>query len=695
MEQIQPYNDTASNSKGLVMVMNNSQLDRYNQAMQNADATQALPFVTGLASHVSKCWSANKTAKQPIERVLLECLRQRNGEYEPQALEQLRQQGEPDPIFMMITDIKCRAAIAWIKDVLLPAGEVPAHFKPTPIPDMPPEMMQLAKVKATAALQQHMIESGIDIRQLSQEPEKIKEIMEQVRDEIKQLVNEMATEDADNMTREVNDEMVDGLWYEAMDSFIDDFVTYPSAFLEGPVRKRKKKIAWRPGPDGKSMPEVITDTIQEYNWISAFDVYPSSGAKSLNDGNLILHKRMSPKNLQQMIGVEGFDEESIRKVLDLYSVGGLREWLSVDSSRDYLEDHHASISDGEPQIDVLKFFGDVPGKLLREWGMDETEIPDESLSYPAIVWKVGDYVISARINPHPLGKRNVYTASFIKKNGSIWGRGIPQTMKDIQRICNSAARALQRNMGIASGPMAWALEDKMHPSMDLTMFPWKIFRFTTEQMGGSGQRNLPMGFFQPRVIVRELLEIYQKFYDQASEVTGIPAYVYGSEKIGGAGETASGLSMLMNAASKGLRASVIHIDQGVTKPSWEEHWLTIVLSGDGRSFGDAKLVARASDYLMQIEQLQAALADALSRTANPVDMEIIGLEGRAEMLREYFKRLKIPVDKIVPNRESIINKSANQKFQQLVTNLAGALKIEPQQLIAMAQGAPPAVQEAA
>ena len=691
----QPIEDQATQSKGLTLVMNNDQLDRYTEKTQGQSSEENQPLISGLVSHVAKCWTANKTAKQPIEKILLQCLRMRNGEYEPEVLERLRQQGETDPIFMMIPDIKCRAAIAWIKDVLLPSGEVPAHFQPTPIPELPPEMIEYAKSKATKALQQKIMEMGITPQELAQDPEQVQEIMLQVRDEVRIEVDEMAMEDADQMTKEVNDEMIEGNWYQAMDDFIDDFVTYPTAFMEGPILKRKRVLTWKPGPDGKSVPEIITKTVKEYQWLSPFDAYPSSGAKTLNDGNLILHKRMSPKNLQEMIGVDGFDDDAIRQVLDLYAVGGLREWLSVDSSRDYLEDHHNEMGDGEPKIDVLKFFGDVPGKLLLEWGMEEEKVPDPLMTYPTIIWKIGNFVISARLNPHPLGKRNVYKASFIKKNGSIWGRGIPQTMKDISRICNSSARALIRNMGISSGPMGWMIEDKMHAGQDTKMFPWKMWKFTSEQTGGgSGQRNLPMGFFQPQIVVQPLLAIYEKFFDQASEVTGIPAYVTGSEKIGGAGQTATGLSMLMNAASKGLRASVIHIDQGVTKPSWEEHWLYIVLNEPDRAIGDAKIVARASDYLMQIEQLQMALADALQLSNNPVDMEIIGLEGRAEMLREYYKRLRIPVNKIVPDRNAIITKSANSQFQELVVNLSQAMGVEPQKLLEMAQGQPQA-QEAA
>ena len=536
-----PYDDQATQSRGLTLVMNNNQVSEYQERQRSdADAVQSQPLISGISGHIDKCWSANKTAKQPIERILLQCLRQRNGEYEPDVLTKLKMQGEPDPIYMMITDIKCRAGISWIKDVEIPPGETPAHFQPTPVPELPPEKIQEAKMRAVKALQQKIVELGITPEQLEQDPQTINDIMIQVRDEVRMEIEEMAQADADTMTKEVNDEMVEGKWYEALDSFIDDFVTYPTAFMEGPILKRKRKLAWKQTPDGRSLPEVITATVKEYQWVSPFDVYPSSGARTLNDGNLIIHKRMSPRNLQEMIGVEGFDEDAIRQVLDLYAVGGLREWLSVDSARDVLEDRHNEVGDGEPKIDLLKFFGDIPGKLLVDWGMDPEQIPDPDMAYPAIVWKVGTYIISARLNEHPLAKRNVYKASFINKNGSIWGRGIPQVMKDIQRICNSAARALQRNMGIASGPMGWMLSDKIHAGQDDKMFPWKIWKFTSEQVGGSGQRNLPMGFFQPRVIVRELLEIYQKFYDQASEITGIPAYVYGSEKIGGAGQTASG-----------------------------------------------------------------------------------------------------------------------------------------------------------
>jgi hypothetical protein len=669
--------DQRQSSRGLLLVMNPEQAQQYELNQSELQEDQNKPVISSLASHINSAWSANKTAKAPIEKILLECLRQRNGEFDPEVLERLKQQGETDPIFMMITDIKCRNAAAWLTDAILPSGEKPFHFSPTPIPTLPAEMNQYAKVKIVKGLQQKMAETGMKMQELDRET--VLEVGEQIKAELQEMLSEQAQSDADDAAKMVDDEFVEGDWYKALREFIDDFVTFPSAFVKGPIVRRKKSLEWENG-----RPVVKSKIIRQYQRVSPFDLYPSSGAKTLNDGNLIERIRFSPSDLQGMIEVEGYDELAIRAVLDQYSTGGLREWISTDSERAVLEDHHNEMGDPEPTIDCLKFMGNIQGKALIEWGIDPVAIPDPHMTYPTIAHKIGPYIISARLNPHPLGNRGYYGASFVTKNGSIWGRGVAQLVRDNQRMCNSAARAIARNMGVASGPQVWVNQSRMDPTQDPnTMYPWKVWNFTDGEI--RNRSDIPMGFFMPRIIVQELMAIYKHFYDQASEVSGIPAYMYGSEKVGGAGRTATGLSILMNAASKGLRASVVHIDQGVIIPSVKTHWTHIMLTEPDKASGDINVVARASDYLMQMEHMQMALHDALAMTNNQVDMQIIGAEGRGEMLREYFKRLKMPVDKIVPDRDKIIQDSAEQRFMELVQNLAQQLQVDPRQLIAMSQ----------
>lgn len=675
--------DGAYQGRGLLLSMNAGQLDKYKEQerQKSPEFAQTSPVINSLANHIFSCWNANKTAKQPIEKVLLECLRMRNGEYDPNVLAQLRTQGETDPIYMMIPDIKCRAFESWMKDIILPAGEVPFSINPTPKPDLPVEMQNYAKAKIVTGLQTKMAEMGITKEQLTKE--NVIEVGEQIKKELQQQLIEQAKSDAEKFTTEINDQLTEGKWYEALEELIEDIATYPTAFMKGPVVRKKRVLKWD-NANGRSVPRIGMEIVKEYKRISPFDLYPSSGAKTLDDGNLIERISYSTSDLQDMIGVEGFDEAAIRAVLHLYGQGGLKYWLALssDTIRGELLNHHNKTADPEPTIDCLKFMGTVQGRLLKDWGM-AAQI-DEDKVYPITAYLIGSFVISARLNDHPLAKRNYFSASFVRKNDSIWGRGVCQVIKDVARMCNSAARSIQRNMAIASGPMAWLIEDRIDPTQTPgVMHPWKIFRFNSGEV--KNRSDLPMGFFNVDSIVNELLAIYKHFYDQASEVSGIPAYVYGSEKVGGAGTTATGLSMLMNAAGKVMRGTALHIDNGIIKPSVEAHWLYIMIYEPDKAIGDIKIVARASDYLMQLEQMQVAIGNALNITGNPIDMQIIGLEGRGELLRELMKRTRLPVDKIVPDRDAIIQNSVQAKFGELIQGLSQALGIKPDELMAIAQ----------
>ena len=68
--------------------------------------------------------------------------------------------------------------------------------------------------------------------------------------------------------------------------------------------------------------------------------------------------------------------------------------------------------------------------------------------------------------------------------------------------------------------------------------------------------------------------------------------------------------------------------------------------------------------MLVYERLQQFRGQWLQLTANPVDMQIIGLAGRAEVLREQAKQLRMPVDDIIPSRKEIEQRIAMMKQQQ-------------------------------
>jgi len=694
-EQAQPIVATGKtySERPLIRRLTNEDIEKQKEteAQRAFEARQNRPVISALASHIRSAFTSAVNAKSTVMQRGLMCLRQREGIYEAD-VQQLIKQSNGTNIYMMLTDVKCRALESWLKDIMLPAGEKPYSIEPTPIPDIPPQLVQKAQ---QAFVQDYMarvaVQAGMDPTQVTADmitEDDFRQAAEQFKDELLKQVRAQAKKDADAIEDSVDDELVEGKWYEALSEFIEDFSTYPTAFMEGPIYRRRSVLAWEPIQGSMMSRITVTEkVVKEYDRIDFFDVYPSAGARTIQDGDLCIRKRYTRRDLEALRGVEGYDSDAIDQILKQYA-NGYREWVAYDTEIADLHDRPNEMQDPEGHIDGIKFFGSVQGFMLREWGMEAADVPDPYREYPVIAHLVGSYVFGARLNPHPLGRRNIYSASFRHKNGSIWGKAPPEVMRDVQNICNSAARAICNNAAVASGPQVWQLVDLIPAECDRTnIYPWKIWEFSSEKIKSASQK--PMDFFQPQLIVDQLLKIYDYFFQQGSEVTGIPAYIYGNEKVGGAGATATGLSMLMNAAAKGLRNAAGNIDRGVISPSVEEHWLTIMLTSPEQARGDCRVKARASEYLIQQEQLQIRRTEFLQATANPIDMQIIGIDGRSELLRENAKSLKMDPEKIVPRREDMIANQVQQQVQQIVMKLSAALGVAPEQLVAAIQAPAP------
>jgi len=637
---------------GLINVMSNADIQRQDQAEEakrSAEREQNKPALINLASHIEKKWQNAKLGKIEVETRLLKCARQRKGKYEPDVAAKIAARGGSD-IFMMITAAQCRAGEAWIKDVMMRPGEKPWSFDPTPYPDLPGDIEeQIEDVVTMEAVQMMTMSRSIEAVSVEQIENRIREL----RDLVMKEQTETARHICKQQELRIEDDFQEGDFYKSLDAFINDLVTFPTAFLKGPILRTKPKLQWDYDEDNKPIPVVKKIVSKEYSRVSPFDLYFASGAKNIQDGYLIERIRMRRHELESMKGVPGYNEKAIDGALVTYQDGGLRDWLWTDQQRNELEDKPQALTDTEPLIDGLVYWGHASGAMLRQWGMTPKQVPTVTGDYQVCAILIGRWVIMAQINPHPLGHRPYYAASYEEVNDSIWGRSIPELLEDNQRMCNAAARSLVNNMAIASGPQVEVHKDRLEPGEDVEdIYPWKITKTTSDERGG---RDSPaMYFYQPDDNSKALMKVYQYWFDQASEVTGIPRYMYGSEKIGsGAGKTASGLSMLMNAASKSLKNVIFHIDNGVTKPVIYAHWLHLMLYDDTmEKGGDINILARASEYLIMQEQLQVRLTEMLTFTDNPTDLAIMGYPGRGEMLREAIKSLKLPdVNKIVPPRE--------------------------------------------
>ena len=628
---------------------------------RRAEQLQNRQPLTALAAYVQKAIDAAVTAKQSsgIHDELVKCLNQKKGKYDDNVLAEI-QKANGSTVFMRLTAMKCRAAEAWIKDIILPAGERPWSLAPSEVPELPDNIEREIERTVTLETATVMRAQGID----AVTPEQIAQRLQEIKENVRKERVEQAEKTIELLSHRIEDELVPGGYYDALEEFIIDFVTFPAAFIKGPIIKRKKTLVWQEGVDGAWEPVVAEKLFRCYERVSPFDMYPSPGARSLQDGYLCERIRLRRLQLVEMMGSPGWSQLAIRGVLYDYQTGYFRDdnmLLVGDYERSVAEGRPQEFNDPDPPLTGWIFNGPIRGRLLLDWGLSPKEVPDPLLDYEAVVVLFGRWVVMARLNPHPLGRRLYYSASFSPTNDSVWGEGVPQLMRDTQRVCNAAARALVNNMGIASGPQVEAQMDRLLKGQDVTrLWPWKVWQ-TKESRMPHGKPAL--NFYQPNLLADALLAVYEFFFKQASEQSGIPAYMYGNERVGGAGRTASGLSMLLNSATKTLKNVVGYIDRNIIKPTIKEHWTQIMLyDNDIEKWGDIEVVARASEYLVVQEQLQLRRTEFLQQTLNDVDLSIMGKEGRAEVLRETVKSLKMPTKKIIPTRDELIRRAQQDQL---------------------------------
>jgi hypothetical protein len=644
---------------GTINVMNAQDTMAHKNAVAGA---QQQPFTTDpnqhlvdmLSSHIDRIWQTNRTAKMSgIQTVMMNCLRQRRGEYTADKIAAIRQQGGSE-IFMMLTNVKCRAAESWVRDVIFPeSGQRPFEVDPTPVPDLPPEIS--AQIQQIAQQELQMIQA----HGLYPTPEKMRERIDELKDTVMARFKQQAKRVCKRMEDEIDDTLTEGEWYKSLDECISDFVTYPSCIIKGPVTRKNKRLEWRRAANGQSVPIVQEELTPFFYRVAPPDFYPSADSKGPNDGNMCEHIRFRRNDLYKMIGVPGYNEQRIRAALAEYKDGYLFPDVQEQEFREQLsQDQWWSAAD--KPISGVEVYCNVPGALLLQWGMPASQVPDPMQEYPIVALKVGRFVVRCIVNDDPLGRRPYEIESFEKVVGSIWGQGVPQIMSDLQDICNATARNLINNMAIASGPMVEVEVDRLAEGETIEqLYPWRI----VQTKSGRGTSPSPaVRWNQPDIIAAELMQVYTFFSRLADDYTGVPAYAYGSSSVGGAATTSSGLSQLMGNAARGIKRAVARIDNLISGTVQRTHTHIMMYVPDTTLHGDIRIVARGAASLVAREQQAMARNNMLQATANPFDFGIMGPDGRANLLRAAAE--STGVDEVVPDEDSIRFKIMQQAQQQ-------------------------------
>ena len=614
---------------------------------------QMTPMVTGLAAHTRKRWDVMRDHyRNNLEDRLASCVRARNMEYEPEKLAEIKEQGGSE-IFMGVVSTKCRTATAWLRDTLLGTGnDKPWSISATPIPEVPPDVTAAMQAMMQQNLMQHYAGGGEQPTEAD-----LKQLAAGMKDTAMRSMKHEAEKRVDRMEMKMEDQLAEGGYTKALFEFTNDVATFPYAILKGPIPRKRKTMKYMDG--GLGIVEVVRD---EWERVDPFKFYYAPWGEDIQSMPIIELHHLTREDVEDMIGVEGYDENAVRSLLSDFGAGG-DGWLDhntseiEDATGQDFDDAHADV------IPALQLWDSIPGKMLLEWGLKASEIEDPQKSYPCEIWMVNDIVIRAVLNYDPLGRKPYYMTSFEKVPGRIDGNGVADLCMDAQNMCNASARALANNMGISSGPQVGVNVSRLPAGEDITqMYPWKIWQFQQSEYGDASP---PMTFFQPNSNAQELMTVYDRFSNIADEVSGIPKYMTG-QHVPGAGRTSSGLSMLMSNAGKSIKQVISNIDHDVLRPMIERQYQrNLRYSEDPDLIGDVQIVARGAMSLV-VKEAETVRKNEFLRLVleSPVAQQIVGLPGTAELLRDMAGNLNTNVDRLVPSREDIEKQQAVAQQQQ-------------------------------
>lgn len=615
---------------------------------QNAEAQKPpddSQKMTELASFIRGEWEMMRNHRNSAtgwNNRLLHAMDVFNGRYDSAQLAEIRKFGGSE-VYARVIAVKSRAATALLREVYL-GNDRPWGLDPTPEPTLADNLMgdisQLVDLEARGAM-----EAG--------QPLDINAVRDRTNGLIaaaRRAAIKKAKEEAKIAESKLDDILVEGGFYDALTEFLTDIPLFPFGCIKGPIVRMVPDVVWQ---DRKPVTQQRAKMFWERK--SPFDIYWTPGVSSIKDAAVIERLRLTRADLNNVLGLPGYNEENVRAVLDEYGRGGLRDWMdSTDQERANAESRESPTYNRSGLLDCIEYHGNIQGRLLRDHGFSNEEIPDELRDYFVQVWLIGRYVIKCQISPNPRKRHPYHITSFEKVPGTPVGNALPDILADIQSVCNATLRQLVNNMGMASGPQVVVDDSRLSPLENGDeMYPWKRWRVRTDPLAPAGRSDKPIEFFQPNSHAQELLGVYKEFFGMADELSAIPRYMTGSGNMGGAGRTSSGLAMLMGNASKVLQMVSSNIDNDVMQGILEDLYDMVMLTDRSNTFrGDETVRVRGVEVAVQKETNRMRQIEFLTATANPIDTQIMGPDGRAKLLRAVSKTTGIE-DDIVPSEEEL------------------------------------------
>ena len=412
-----------------------------------------------------------------------------------------------------------------------------------------------------------------------------------------------------------------------------------TGIIKGPFTYNKTLHKYSDTGNGREYtPETVK--VPKMEFVSIWDFYPDPNARNMEEAEFVIQRhRLNRNQVLDLANRPFFNKQAI---MDCVRMGAKYNKKSWETDIDLEKSQYPDIENN--RFEVIEYWGTIDALSAREEGLQLDEEIDDAQEVQVNVWMIRDKVIRIVENPFkPF--RTPYQAFVYEKNPyTFFGIGVPENMDDAQQIMNGHARMAIDNLALAGNLIFDVDESALASNQTMEVFPGKIFK---RQAGSPGQSIYGLKF--PNTAV-ENMQMFDKFRQLADESTGLPSYSHGQTGVQSMTRTASGMSMLMGAASLNIKTVIKNIDDQLIKPLGEAlfQWNMQFYEGDLPIYGDLEIKATGSSSLMKKEVRSQRLTMFLQTVQNPAIAPFVRM---SEVIKELAHSLDLDPAEILNTKD--------------------------------------------
>ena len=561
-------------------------------------------------------------------------------------------EAEKSRVFIKVTKTKTLAAYGQIVDVLFAGNKFPISVEPTVLPegvvaDVNFDPKKPEELKGDTALSSPYGFKG-DGRDLPKgATEKTLEEMlgplEEKLSEIEGLEEGVgktptavtfspAMIAAKNMEKQIMDQLQESGASKQLRSTAFEMALFGTGVMKGPFAVDKEYPSW----DDEGNYSPIFKTVPSTSHVSVWNFYPDPDAANMDEAQYVIERhKMSRTQLRALKKRPYFRDNVIDEVIQQGESYDKKYW--EDDLSDYAPEH------GIDRFEVLEYWGMCDVDMLEENGIDIPKELKEFDELQANIWISNGKLIRMVLNPFKPATIPYTAAPYELNPYSFFGVGLAENMDDTQTLMNGFMRMAVDNAVLSGNLLIEVDETNLVPGQDLSVYPGKVFR---RQGGAPGQAIFGTKF--PNVS-NENLQLFDKARVLADESTGFPSFAHGQTGVQGVGRTASGISMLMNAAAGSIKTVIKNVDDYLLKPLGEGMFRFNMQFNFNKDIkGDLEVVARGTESLMANEVRSQRLMGFLQVASNPA---LAPFAKFPYIIREIAKSMELDPEKVTNNMD--------------------------------------------